>query len=175
MGGMSTAKGRATTSKFCKGDIRPRGQWPKYRGRRLKRRVPTKGFASSVPTPPPPSWGPRRSPAKRVRWGEGGAKERNVVFGFSRKRNGADFAPTRGPGPQARRSLVTFHRWKVTRRRRDQKTKITRVTRKRQKRNPKQPRKPLQATLVSPQESAWKQPKQSPFPPTEYTTPSLRS
>ena len=69
-----------------------------------------------------PSWGPRRSPAKRVRWGEGGAKERNVVFGFSRKRNGADFAPTRGPGPQARRSLVTFHRWKVTRRRRDQKT-----------------------------------------------------
>ena len=70
-----------------------------------------------------PSWGPRRSPAKRVRWGEGGAKERNVVFGFSRKRNGADFAPTRGPGPQARRSLVTFHRWKVTRRRLDQKTK----------------------------------------------------
>ena len=45
-----------------------------------------------------PSWGPRRSPAKRVRWGEGGAKERNAVFGVSRKRNGADFAPTRGPG-----------------------------------------------------------------------------
>ena len=53
-------------------------------------------------TAAPPSWGPRRSPAKRVRWGEGGAKERNAVFGFSRKRNGADFAPTRGPGPQAR-------------------------------------------------------------------------
>ncbi len=34
----------------------------------------------------------------------------------------------------ARRSLVTFHRWKVTRRRRDQKTKTTRVTRKKQKR-----------------------------------------
>ena len=30
--------------------------------------------------------------------------------------------PTPGPGPQARRSLVTFHRWKVTRRRQDQKT-----------------------------------------------------
>jgi hypothetical protein len=29
-GGMSTAKGRATARKFCKGDIRPRGQWPKY-------------------------------------------------------------------------------------------------------------------------------------------------
>jgi hypothetical protein len=29
-GGMSTAEGRATTHKFCKGDIRPRGQWPKY-------------------------------------------------------------------------------------------------------------------------------------------------
>ena len=119
---MSTAKGRATAFKFCQGDIRPRGQWPKYRGRRLKRRVATKGFASPVPIPPPPSWGPRRSPAKRVRWGEGGAKERNVVFGFSRKRNGADFAPTRGPGPQARRSLPTFHRWKVGRRRQDQKT-----------------------------------------------------
>ena len=39
--------------------------------------------------------------------------------------------PTPGPGPQARRSLVTFHRWKVTRRRRDQKTKTFRVTRKR--------------------------------------------
>ncbi len=29
LGGMSTAKGRATTYKFCQGDIRPRGQWPK--------------------------------------------------------------------------------------------------------------------------------------------------
>ena len=141
MGGMSTAEGRATTHKSCKGDIRPRGQWPKYRGRRLKRRVTAKGLANPVPIPPPPRGGPRRSPAKRVRWGEGGAKERNVVFGFSRKRNGADFAPTRGPGPQARRSLVTFHRWKVTRRRRDQKTKTTRVPRKRQKpqQNPNQP------------------------------------
>ena len=56
-GGMSTAKGRATAHKFCKGDIRPRGQWPKYRGRRLKRRVTTKGFASPVPIPPPPDPG----------------------------------------------------------------------------------------------------------------------
>ena len=46
-----------TAYKFCKGDIRPRGQWPKYRGRRLKRRVATKGFASPVPIPPPPTPG----------------------------------------------------------------------------------------------------------------------
>ncbi len=43
------------------------------------------------------------------------------------------------PGPQARRSLVTFHRWKVTRRRRDQKTKTTRVTRKKQSETLKAP------------------------------------
>ena len=129
---MWTSPANETAYKFCKGDIRPRGQWPKYRGRRLKRRVTAKGLASPVPTPPPPRGGPRRSPAKRVRWGEGGAKERNAVFGFSRKRNGADFAPTQGPGPQARRSLPTFHRWKVGRRRQDQKTNPTRVTRKRQ-------------------------------------------
>ena len=40
-----------------------------------------------------------------------------------RPRNPHRRPPTPGPGPQARRSLVTFHRWKVTRRRRDQQTK----------------------------------------------------
>ena len=50
--------------------------------------------------------------------------------------------PTPGPGPQARRSLVTFHRWKVTRRRRDQKTKTTRVPRKKQRGTSSNQRKP---------------------------------
>ncbi len=70
-----------------------------------------------------------------------------------RPRNPHRRPPTPGPGPQARRSLPTFHRWKVGRRRRDQQTKRrenrgrgkspqqrqaqpttpTRVTRKRQK------------------------------------------
>ena len=50
--------------------------------------------------------------------------------------------PTPGPGPQARRSLVTFHRWKVTRRRQDQQTKTTRLPRKRQK----PPTKPAPST-----------------------------
>ena len=57
------------------------------------------------------------------------------------------------PRPQvraaARRSLVTFHRWKVTRRRRDQKTNTTRVTRKRHKRNKNCPPPPAQAVFKS--------------------------
>ena len=50
-----------------------------------------------------------------------------------RPRNPHRRPPTPGPGPQARRTLPTFLRWKVGRRRRDQKTKTSRVPRKRQK------------------------------------------
>ncbi len=54
--------------------------------------------------------------------------------------------PTPGPGPQARRTLPTFLRWKVGRRRRDQKTNTSRVTRKKQptKKSKKAPRQDFQ-------------------------------
>ena len=92
------------------------------------------------------------APAGSQRSGSGGEKEgqRSAMQFSALAGNGADFAPTQGPGPQARRSLVTFHRWKVTRRRRDQKTNTNRVTRKRHKRNKNCP-PPLAQAVFEPQ------------------------
>ena len=120
-GGMWTSPANETTHKFCKGDIRPRGQWPKYRGLQAK----TAGNSQRICKP--------RNPHRRP--------------------------PT--PGPQARRSLVTFHRWKVTRRRQDQKTN-SREYRGRGANPQQSPTQPPQSTIK--RENAQRKPKQTQIP-----------